>query len=356
MRYTGAMRLWIDAREACRERKTGKGQWTLRCVGALLERGDVRVTVVTDVPVPPEWNALPGFDAARVIEKKGFAWHFAAARILRKERDAIDAYVSPTSFIVPCIVGRSVRTVPVVHDMIAFRNEPHDRKAQFIERVTLPRALRTAHAVCCVSDATADALRERFPVPSPLVTVGAGPTVDGRDTWTGTGDHILCVATLCPRKNQESLIRAYASLPAEIRGVTRLLLVGGRGWQDGGIVALASSTPGVTWMGFQSSEACTWLLRTCRASAFVSTEEGFGLPVLDALRVGAPTLVSDIPSLREVAGDAAAYCDPFSVPSIAVGLRRVLAADDASRAARIARSDLFSWEETVGSVLSACAR
>lgn len=348
------MRVWIDVREACKDRRTGKGQWTLRCVDALLRRSDVRITLVTDRDVPDAWRGLPGYGDARVIRQAGLWWHLAVTRLLRRERARIDCYLSPTSFIVPFLVGRRVRTVPVVHDLIAFRNEPHDRKATLIERLTLPRALRTASAICAVSDATAALVRERFPRSADVRTVHAGPTVDERDTWTGSGDHLLCIATLCPRKNQLRLIRAYASLPSPLREGLKLALVGGRGWDDDAIVRAAEETPGVTWMGYRSGDECAALLRTCRAFAWVSEEEGFGLPVLDALRAGAPVLASDIPTNREVAGDAAVYADPFDVAALERGIRAVLERTDDRRRRGLERADRFSWESTADRVRAAC--
>ena len=354
-RYTRVMRLWIDVREACRERKTGKGQWALRCVSAVLARPDVEVTLLTDADVPSSWNGLPGLKDVRRIDATGWWWHLRAWRLLVKQRASVDVYVSPTSFIVPFLLGKNVRTVPVVHDLIAFRNEPHDRKATLIERFTLPRALRSAHAVCTVSDATADRVRGMFGADFPVVTVSAGPTTEEDRTWTGGGDHVLCISTLCPRKNQLRLIEAYASLPEGLRQSTRLVLVGGRGWDDEPIVRAAASTPGVTWMGFQDDASCKELLRTCTAFAFVSEEEGFGLPVLDALRVGAPVLASDIPTNREIAAAAAVYADPQDVGSIRRGLETVLGSGASLQAAGFARATLFSWEKTAERLVNACS-
>jgi len=345
------MRLWIDVREACRDRKTGKGQWTLRAVEALLGRADVRATLVTDAEIPAAWRGLPGLSGVRMIPSRALWWHLRAWRLVFRERSEIDAYLSPTSFIVPFLAGRWLPVVPVVHDLIAFHNELHDRTATMIERLTLPRAVRTAKAVACVSEATASLVHARFPHAAHIVVVGAGPTIEERGTWTGGGGHILSIGTLCPRKNQLRLIRAYASLSASVRGDTTLVLVGGRGWDDEEIVQLAASTPGVTWMGFQSGEECVRLLRTCTAFAYVSEEEGFGLPILDALRMGAPVLASAIPTNREVAGDAATYCDPRDEQSIADALTVVLASSSKPDPAAI---DRFSWDATAERIVGAC--
>lgn len=349
------MRVWIDVREACKPRKTGKGQWTLRATEALLERADVRATLLTDCRVPDGWMRKPGFERAMRVSGRGFAWHLNAWRAAKRHRTEIDAYLSPTSFIVPFLLGRAIPTVIVVHDLIAFRDEPHDAKALFIERMTLPRALSAAAGVCCVSEATAEALRARFPTAKGTFVVGAGPTAGEPRSWTGSGDHVLCVGTLCPRKNQLRLIEAFARMDPFATPV-RLLLVGGRGWDDDAIVRRAKDTHGVEWLGFQDDATLAKLLRECRAFASVSEEEGFGLPVLDALRVGAPVLASDIPTAREVAGDCATYVDPSDIHDIARGLEHVLSVPPPPTADVDARIAGFTWEATAERLAEACAR
>lgn len=352
------MRLWIDVREACRSRKTGKGQWTLRCVSALLQRSDVRLTLLTDSDdVPQAWHSAPGLRSVRRLKSAGILWHHEAWQVLALERDSIDAYVSPTSFIVPFLAGRTVPTVPIVHDLIAFRREPHDRKAMFIERHTLPRTLRHAARVCCVSHATAAGLQAMFPFVSSPAVIGEGPTIDEARTWTGGGNHILCIGTLCPRKNQLKLLEAFASLRPSVRGNTRLVLVGGRGWHDEAIIQRARDTQNAEWIGFQDDAVCRELLRTCAVAALVSHEEGFGLFVLDALRVGAPVVGSTIPSIREIAGDAAIYADPSDTASIARALEQALTEPHDERQRRgFARADVWTWEKTAQTLLDACAQ
>lgn len=348
------MRLWIDAREACKPRKTGKGQWALRCIGEVLKRNDVQVTLVTDSDIPADWKKLPGLSGVKNLSQRGLWWHIAAWRLLLRERPLIDAYVSPTSFIVPFLIGRRVPVVTVVHDLIALRSDRHDRKAVLIERLTLSRALKTAASICTVSDATAQELRRRFPRVQATHAVHAGPTLTETNTWTGTGDYVLCVGTLCPRKNQLRLIRAFSLIESSEDEQLRLVLVGGRGWRDHEIVQAAKETRGVEWQGFQPDDVVMKLLRECRVFAYVSEEEGFGLPVLDALRAGAPVLASDIPSTREVAGTLATYVDPFDTDAIARGLEESLKKDVVSRELVESQIDRFSWPETANGVIAAC--
>jgi glycosyltransferase involved in cell wall biosynthesis len=80
------------------------------------------------------------------------------------------------------------------------------------------------------------------------------------------------------------------------------------------------------------------LMRASVALCAVSTGEGLGLPLLEAMSCGLPILAADIPPFREVAGTAACYVNPLSVDDIGAGLRRLLA--DAGLSGR----SLFSWE------------
>jgi glycosyltransferase involved in cell wall biosynthesis len=248
--------------------------------------------------------------------------------------------------------------VPVVHDLIAFRGEPHDRKAQWIERMTLRYAAISARLICTVSEATkADLLkRYRFLEPSHVTPVFAGPMRATAPLSMPDDRTILCIATLCPRKNQKRLIEAYALLPQQLREKYQLVLVGARGWRDQDIVDLAKHTSGVRWMDYVDGDTYEKLLSTCTVFALPSLYEGFGMQILDALQRGIPVLASDRGSLREVCGNAAFYVDPEDPASISSGLQTLLSTSRLRldlRERALPQSKLFSWERTTDLLLSA---
>lgn len=345
--------LAIDARAALVPHPTGKGQWLRGFLRELLTR-DCDVTILADGPVPPSWQRAG-------VEHRIFAagpfWHLRAARFLRQNRDRV-VYFSPTSFLVPFLVGRTVPTVPLVHDLIAFLGEPHDRKATVLEHLTLGRTLRTAAAVCTISEATRNALLSRFPAlpPHRIAVISAGPSEANPPLHTSDQRSILTVGTLCPRKNQLRLIQAFALLPDAGRRPFRLIIAGGRGWHDQTIVDAAASTPGVEWLGYVTDQHYHDLLRTCHVFAFPSLEEGFGLPVLDALQRGIPVLTSTRGGLTEVAGKAALTVDPEDTGALCRGLLTLLRdADLRERLRRLGpeQARKFSWKNTVGLFLKA---
>src|SRR3989344_6282555 len=208
------MRIAIDNREATSERKTGKGQWAYGFVQELQRR--IGCTAI-----------LYGYrTASQQLSTESFSrsplWHLRVAwDVWRKwKRGDIDMYMSPTSFIVPALIGKWVPCVPIVHDLIAFRrDEQHDRKARWIERWTLGRALRFAKFICTNSESTKQDLLKRYPFlhPDAIAVIFAGPTSKETGTHAPDGHTILCIATLCPRKNQLRLIEAYKRLSSPLR-------------------------------------------------------------------------------------------------------------------------------------------
>lgn len=339
------MHFVLDAREALRERRTGKGEWLFGFLQELSRR-DIPLTLLTE----------SGADTHELrpllhIPGTGLQWHIAAYRAVRQmQPDTL--YIAPTSFIVPCLLGRSVRCVPIVHDLIAFRREPHQWKARMIEHLTLPRAMRCAWHVCAVSATTANDLQDRYPflLPPRLVALSGGPSHALPLQWESDERTILCIGTLCPRKNQRRLVEAYAMLPEGLREHFRLCFMGGRGWKDQNILCAIHRTKGASWEGYVSTDARTASLQVCHTLVLPSLYEGLGMPIIDAFHVGIPVLTSARGALREVAGDAALFVDPEDVLSIRDGLVRILT-DNALRATLrergFRRAQQYSWSKTV---------
>lgn len=339
------MHCMIDAREALRGRRTGKGEWLFGFLKELSRR-DVSLTILADAGVDTR-----EFGPILRIPALGFRWHVAVCRLVRRLQVDV-LYIAPTSFIVPFLLGRSVRSIPIVHDLIAFHHEPHQWKARMIEHMTLSRVVRCSWRVCAVSATTAHDLQTRYPflLPPTLVSLSGGPSHALPLRWEPDGRTILCVGTLCPRKNQKRLVEAYAMLPAGLRERFRLCFIGGRGWKDHSILRAIHRTKGVVWDGYASTDVHTASLQSCHALVLPSLYEGLGMPVIDAFHVGIPVLTSACGSLREVAGDAALFVDPDDTLSLRDGLVRILT-DDSLRAELrergFRRARQFSWSVTV---------
>lgn len=352
--YTVYMHVAIDVREACNPKRTGKGQWTFGFVSELLQR-DIEITLLADAQLPDEWKERAGVHVT-IIQKKGFSWHLKARSFVKAD-PSIDVYIAPTSYIVPFLLGRSRKHITIVHDLIAFRGEPHDKRATLIERLTLGRVVKTAHRMCVVSETTKYDLIRKYEAIDPhnVVTIYAAPISEDRHQ-VDRGYAIFCVATLCPRKNQERLIQAFGKLSPELRMKHPLILAGNRGWQDAKIIKLIERTENVQWKKYVSENELSQLFKETMIFAYPSLYEGFGLPILDAMQRGIPVLTSGIGSMKEVAGDAAYLADPLSVDDMKMGLEKLLT-DAELRTSLIVKGQKrihdFSWKKTVDLFLAA---
>ena len=173
------------------------------------------------------------------------------------------------------------------------------------------------------------------------------------------GGFWLCVGTIEPRKNHERLFAAYAAGLRETGGDMPLVLAGGKGWLMDDVARTVRElgiADKLVFTGYVSDAELAWLYASCHAFLYPSLFEGFGLPVLEAMSLGAAVVCSDATSLPEVAGDAAVLVDPLDVG----GLCRAMAAvtDNAAlreglRRRSLERAGLFSWEKTAHQVLHA---
>jgi glycosyltransferase involved in cell wall biosynthesis len=136
-----------------------------------------------------------------------------------------------------------------------------------------------------------------------------------------------------------------------------LVVAGGKGWLEDDLqeyVGKLNLNESVKLLGYVSDEALNWLYRNCFAFIFPSLYEGFGLPVLEAMSLGAAVIASNATSIPEVAGDAAHHIDPLSETDMTDAMC-LLAGNEAYRRNLKERApgqaQLFSWQKTARNVL-----
>ena len=164
------------------------------------------------------------------------------------------------------------------------------------------------------------------------------------------GSYSLFVGTIEPRKNLDVLLDAYALLPQSIRQQWPLVLIGYRGWRNEQLHARIETAVTEGWvrhLGFVDSNELPLFYAGARIFVFPSLYEGFGLPVLEAMASGIPVVCSNSSTLPEVAGDAAAMCEPQDVGTlsrlIATGLEDEIWRSEA-KSKGLLQASSFSWQ------------
>jgi O-antigen biosynthesis alpha-1,2-mannosyltransferase len=168
---------------------------------------------------------------------------------------------------------------------------------------------------------------------------------------------VLSVGAIQRRKNIVRLIGAFEHLAPG----WKLLLAGSLGFDSDAArerIEHSSRKQDIQVLGYVSDTQLEKLYQRASILAFPSLDEGFGMPILDAMARGVPVLTSNVSAMPEVAGDAALLVDPTDVDAIATGLCR-LATDlelrDALIHAGIARAKEFTWEKSVKATWSVYA-
>ena len=171
--------------------------------------------------------------------------------------------------------------------------------------------------------------------------------------------YLLFVSTIEPRKNIQSIIQAFNWLKQNHKIDHQLVLIGRKGWKYEPIFEAIQSSPWkkeIHHLDYLSDESVALFYSRADVFVYPSHYEGFGLPVLEAMTLGAPVVAANTSSIPEVAGDAAILIDPNEFMQIAEAILTVIS-DRQLQQEMInkgkVRASLFSWENTAKETLKA---
>lgn len=172
-----------------------------------------------------------------------------------------------------------------------------------------------------------------------------------------TNQYMLYIGNVHPHKNIDRLIKVFHTVHQELPTV-ELMLVGKDDFFQKRLVEETKSKglqQGIVWTGFVPDDDLVPLLKGAAAFIFPSLMEGFGIPPLEAMACGTPTIVSRAASLPEVCGDASAYFDPADEDGMYRAIKEVLE-NAALRLTLVQRGyqqiEKFSWRKLAEQTLS----
>jgi glycosyltransferase involved in cell wall biosynthesis len=343
----------------------GVGRYVAGLLGALDKRDDVSLAVVTASGDSGRWREAAPSAAIEAAAPRSvvarLAWEQASLpRVLSRIGPAVHHgthYTFPRRAKVPMVV--------TIHDLTFIEHpEWHSRPKALFFGNAIKVAAERAQVLVCVSRTTADKLTARFKIAGHVIIAPHGVDTDrfrpdeddeGSDAAAlrlldVTVPYVLYLGTVEPRKDVPTLVRAFGRLSGMHPALS--LVVAGGGWPAEEkrlreAIARSDHPERIKRLGFVPDDAVPPLLRQAAAVVYPSIEEGFGLPALEALACGAPTITTRGSAMEEFAAGSALMFDPGDDATLAELIHQLVIGDptfDARRSEGITRAATFTWE------------
>ncbi len=241
-------------------------------------------------------------------------------QVPRKIRLLNPDVVMETTHMGPFFLANHVKRVTAIHDLSTFIQPQHYTWINRItERLLLPGVIKRADHIITVSQSTKRDIQDIFRVADNRLTViplGVEeifrPVVNQKvlDRYHINKPYLLHVGTIQPRKNIETLVKAYEQFRSQTRDDFKLILVGKVGWKASGVLEIVNDSvyaKDIILTGHVPKEELPVFYTMCAVFVFPSHYEGFGLPLAEALACGARCIAADNSSLKEVGRNYVSY-------------------------------------------------
>lgn len=269
----------------------------------------------------------------------------------------------PKSALSPLYRLFRIPTVVTIHDIIPLTYPESEKFVNHLYwKIQIPLAYKWATSVITISEFSRKQLEERWGKRDQCMVIyhggGHSDFLSNRSAeWKGVAEKfgiskpfVLYVGTIQPRKNVLALVQAYANDPQHSK--YQLVIAGKKGWLYNDIFAYVKKHQlenDVVFTGFISEEEKTALFEHAELFAYLSSDEGFGMPIIEAMAHGTPVVTANASCLPEIGGDAAVYVDPKNSESILEGIHQLLGREE-MRQKLIQRgrenSQRFNWDTT----------
>ena len=278
------------------------------------------------------------------------------------KRMKADVVVEPAHF-GPFNLPKKIKRVTVIHDLtpIIFP-KLHRYHSQLLQKIFLGSILKRASLIITNSDNTSRDVEKYYPGfehKTRRIYLGRDEGIShcknpgGAEKYSGAKQYFFFTGTIEPRKNLETLLKAFTIFKDKSKAPHILLIAGGKGWKSKAFFNQLKDHPyqsEIILCGYVERKDMPSLYSHAEAFVFPSLYEGFGLPVVEALSCGTPCLLSDSSSLPEVGGNAALYFKALDENTLAEdminitddkGLREELSKN------AINQSKKFCWKDYV---------
>jgi len=367
----------INARFLLAGRLEGLGNFAYQTIRRIIEaHPEVDFTLLFDAQYSPEFVFGPNVTPVVLFPpaRRNFLWYWwfeiSVARWLRKHPQ--DLFLSPENF---GSLRADVPQVIVIHDLAFehFRDHVSSLSGKYYRYFT-PRYARHAKRIAAVSSYSKQDVVARYGIAPEMIDIvysGAKQAYQPVSSevkaatekqYARGKKYMLFVGAIHPRKNVARMLAAFDKFK-ETTGAEHLLVLAGRNAWD---VEDVRSThermkhkEDVVFLGYVPEAALPDLVASADVLLFTSLFEGFGIPILEAMKCDVPVITSNVSSMPEIAGDAALLVDPYSVEAIANAMQQ-LTADSVLRTSLIkagrVQAAKFNWDHCAAALWESCEK
>lgn len=296
-------------------------------------------------------------------------WWYDVKLPLALRRIGADLFVSPDGY------GSLTTGVPqclVIHDLGFLHHPATYRKSHMAYyKRHLPRFVRKAAAIATVSQFSKKDIIDQYKVAEGKIDVVYSAAKDVfaptpfeerqrvKDQYTGGREYFIYTGAIHPRKNLINLLKAFSQFKKRQQASWKLVLAGRLAWKNDEFLTLLKTykyRDDVVLTGYLPEDELVRLVGSAYALVYPSLFEGFGVPVLEAMKCGVPPLASRGTSMEEIGGEAALYFNPEDPADIADKLMLIYK-DEHLRSELIRKGaehvTQYSWDRTAGLVWKA---
>lgn len=227
----------------------------------------------------------------------------------------------------------------------------------------MPRFLKKANSIATVSTFSKSDLLTHYPLNESRISIvyngvreSFGQTSNHRELtkikYTGGTEYFIYVGAIQPRKNLVSLLKAFSIFKKRQQSNMKLVFAGRLAWKNEVFLSLLKTYKyrnDIVLTDYLKDQELAQIMSAAYALVYPSVFEGFGVPVLEAMKSGIPVITSADSSMQEVAGDAGLYFNPHDHLDMADKMMRIYK-DESLRSRLIqigsARAAQFSWQKT----------
>jgi glycosyltransferase involved in cell wall biosynthesis len=263
--------------------------------------------------------------------------------------------------LLPLIIPRRIKAVPICPELVSQKIAPRSIREKAIailrDQILMPRSLARSSKIITISHATKKDLTMFYNVtPEKIVVIYAGFQdlsewiLDAPEIEEKMKPYFFFTGRAKPRKNVHGIVAAFIDFKKRTSSDCKLVIAGkAKGpYYEGMLADLKKNglEKDTFFVGYVSSAQLCAYYQQALALVFPSFNEGFGMPVAEAMSLGTPVITSNISSLPEVAGDAGLLVDPQNISEISHAMEKI-SSDPVLRAALVEKGYVqakkFSW-------------